>query len=78
MSTLELRQVINEYLAHIEDASLLNAIKTMIESRVSDGIYILSDNQIKRVEEGREQLRQGTTISNESLKLEIDQWLSTK
>jgi hypothetical protein len=78
MSTLELRQVINEYLAHIEDASFLNAIKTMIESRVSDGTYMLSDNQIKRVEEGREQLRQGTTISNESLKLEIDQWLSTK
>jgi hypothetical protein len=76
MSTLELRQVINEYLAHIEDASLLNAIKTMIESRVSDGTYMLSDNQIKRVEEGREQLKQGITISNESLKLEISQWLN--
>ena len=77
MSTLELRQVITEYLAHIEDASFLNAIKTMIESRVSDGTYTLSEDQIKRVEEGREQLRQGTTISNESLKLEIDQWLGT-
>ncbi len=78
MSTLELRQVITEYLAHIEDVSLLNAIKTMIESKVSDGTYMLSDNQIKRVEEGREQLRQGTTISNESLKLEIDQWLGIR
>jgi len=78
MSTLELRQVINEYLTHIEDASFLNAIKTMIETRVSEGNYILSDDQMKRVEEGREQLKQGKTISNESLKLEIDQWLSTK
>ncbi len=78
MSTLELRQVITEYLAHIEDAALLKAIKTMIESRVSDGTYMLSEDQIKRVEEGREQLEQGTTISNESLKLEIDQWLGTK
>ena len=77
MSTLELRQVITEYLAHIEDAALLKAIKTMIESRVSDGTYMLSEDQIKRVEEGREQLEQGTTISNESLKLEIDQWLGT-
>lgn len=77
MSTLELRQVITEYLTHIEDVSLLNAIKTMIESKVSEGIYILSDDQMKRVEEGREQLKQGTTITNESLKLEIDQWLST-
>lgn len=78
MSTLELKQVITEYLAHIEDDSFLNVIKTMIESRVSDGTYMLSDNQIKRVEEGREQLKQGATISNESLKIEIDQWLSTK
>ena len=78
MSTLELRQVITEYLAHIEDAALLKAIKTMIESRVSDGTYMLSEDQIKRVEEGREQLEQGSTISNESLKLEIDQWLGTK
>ena len=77
MSTLELRQVITEYLAHIEDAALLKAIKTMIESRVSDGTYMLSEDQIKRVEEGREQLEQGTTISNESLKLEIDLWLGT-
>ena len=78
MSTLELRQVITEYLTHIEDASFLNAIKTMIESKVSDGTYKLSDDQMKRVEEGREQLKQGITISNESLKLEIDQWLGTK
>ena len=78
MSTLELRQVITEYLAHIEDASLLNAIKTMIESNVTNGTYLLSDDQIKRVEEGRIQFKQGTIISNESLKLEIDQWLSTK
>ena len=78
MSTLELRQVITEYLAHIEDAALLKAIKTMIESRVSDGTYMLSEDQIKRVEEGREQLEQGTTISNESLKLEIDQMPCTE
>ncbi len=78
MSTVELRQVIIEYLTQIEDVSFLNAIKTMIETKTSEEIYQLSDDQVKRVEEGREQLKQGKTISNESLKLEIDQWLSTK
>lgn len=78
MSTIELRHVITEYLTHIDDASFLNAIKTIIESKVSEGTYMLSDFQKKRIEEGREQVRKGQTISNESLKQEIDQWLSTK
>lgn len=78
MSTVELRQAIIEYLTQIEDVSFLNAIKTMIETKASEEIYQLSDDQVKRVEEGRAQLKQGKTISNESLKLEIDQWLSTK
>jgi len=78
MSTIELRHVITEYLTHIDDASFLNAIKTIIESKVSEGTYMLSDYQKKRIEEGREQIKKGQTISNDSLKLEIDQWLSTK
>ncbi|MCX6219465.1 MAG: hypothetical protein NTZ69_00565 [Bacteroidia bacterium] len=78
MSTIELRHVITEYLTHIDDASFLNAIKTIIESKVSEGTYMLSDFQKKRIEEGREQIQKGQTISNESLKHEIDQWLSTK
>lgn len=76
MSTLELRQTITEYLTRIEDIAFLNAIKTMIELKVADETYILSDDQMSRVEEGREQFRQGQTISNESLKAEIDQWLN--
>ena len=78
MSAIELRHVITEYLTHIDDASFLNAIKTIIESKVSEGTYKLSDFQMKRIEDGREQVRKGQTISDESLKREIDQWLSTK
>lgn len=78
MSTVELRHVITEYLSHIDDASFLNAIKTIIESKVTEGTYNLSDLQKKRIEEGRDQVKKGQTISNESLKREIDQWLSTK
>jgi len=78
MSTVELRHVISEYLSHIDDASFLNAIKTIIESKVSEGTYKLSDYQKKRIEEGREQVKNGATISNEKLKLDINKWLSTK
>ncbi len=78
MSTIELRHAISEYVKYIDDASFLNAIKTIIESKVSEGTYKLSDFQKKRIEEGRKQLSNGQTISNDSVKQEIDQWLSTK
>ena len=78
MSAIELRHIINEYLTHIDDASFLNAIKTILESKVSEGPYRLSDYEKKRVEEGKEQLKKGEAISNESLNSEVDQWLSTK
>jgi hypothetical protein len=78
MSTLELRHIITQYLSLIDDASFLGALKTIVESKVSEGTYELSDYQKKRLEHGRAQLRSGKTISNESLKQEMNQWLSSK
>ena len=78
MSTVELRVVINEYLSRIDDASFLNAIKTIIESKFNEGTYKLSDEQKKRIEKGRDQLSEGRTVSDELVQKEIDQWLNTK
>ena len=71
-----MRNIINEYLSLIDDTSFLNALKTIVESKVSEGTYKLSDYQKKRIEAGRAQLQSGKTISNESLKQELTQCLS--
>jgi hypothetical protein len=78
MSTIELRHIINEHLSHIDDVSFLNALKTIIESKVSKDIYILSDYQKVRIDAAREQLKNGQTISHEDLQKEINQWLDSK
>ena len=78
MSTIELRQFITEKLSLIDDISFLKAIKIIVESKVSEKVYKLSDFQKKRIESGREQLRKGQTISNDVLQKEIGQWLNTK
>ena len=78
MSTIELRHTIIEKLSQIEDDSFLKAIKTIVESKVNEGVYKLSDFQKKRVESGREQLKKGMSISDDKLQKEIDQWLNTK
>lgn len=78
MSTVELRHIITEKLSQIEDESFLNAIKTIIESKISGGVYELSDYQKKRVSIAREELQTYQTISHEDLQKEVDQWLNEK
>jgi hypothetical protein len=78
MGTVELRHITTEQLSRIDDASFLNAIKTIIESKVSEGEYVLSDFQRERVDLARNELKQEKTISQNDLQKEIDQWLNTK
>jgi hypothetical protein len=78
MSTTELRHKITEQLSHIDDVSFLNAIKTIIESKVSDRIFKLSDYQKNRVDSARQQLKNKQTIAHDDLQKEINQWLSSK
>jgi hypothetical protein len=78
MSTIELRHIINEHLSHIDDVSFLNALKTIIESKVSKDIYILSDYQKERIKTARQQLKNGQTISHDDLQKEINLWLDSK
>ncbi|OFY49511.1 MAG: hypothetical protein A2W85_06650 [Bacteroidetes bacterium GWF2_41_31] len=78
MGTIELRHIITERLSHIHDVSFLNAIKTIIESKVSEDTYQLSDYQKIRIDSARQQLKNRQTISHDVLQKEIDQWLSSK
>jgi len=78
MSTIELRHHIIEKISLIDDDSFLKAIKTIVESKVNEGVYKLSDFQKKRIDSGREQLRKGESISDDVLQKEIDQWLNVK
>ena len=78
MSTIELKHNIIEKLSLIDDDSFLKAIKTIIDTKVNEGVYKLSDFQKKRVNSGREHLKKGQSISNDVLQKEVDQWLNTK
>ncbi len=73
MSTIELRQIISERLLQISDESFLNALKTIVESKISSGIYQLSEYEKERIFLAREDLKNGQTISHENLQIEIDQ-----
>ena len=78
MSTMELRELIMNQLAHINDISFLKAIKTIVDSKAEEEVYKLSDFQKERIHMGREQLSKGQTILHDELQKEIDQWLKSK
>ncbi len=78
MSTIELRHIITEQLSHIDDVNFLNAIRTIIESKISESEYKLNDYQRKRIDMARQQLMNKQTISHEDLQNEINQWLNSK
>jgi hypothetical protein len=78
MSTIELRHIISQQLAQIEDAIFLNNLKTIIERKLSEGTYKLSDFQKSRVQSARLQRNTNKTLSNEILETEIEEWLKSK
>ncbi len=78
MSTIELREMIINQLAHINDTSFLKAIKTLVDSKAEAEVYKLSDYQKERIHLSREQLIKGQTISHNEIQKEIDEWLESK
>ncbi len=78
MSTLELRKKIIETIFLIEDKSFLEALKTIVDTKLASATYELSDFQRDRIRKGREQLMNGNTISNDTVQKKVDKWLSTK
>ncbi len=78
MNTVELRNMISQRISLIDDEPFLVAIKTILDAKVSSSIYKLSNFQKERIALGREQLKNGSVISNEDLQAELDLWLSTK
>jgi len=78
MSTIELRNIITERLSQVEDEVFLNAIKTIIETKIFDNTYDLSNYQKERIKIARLQLKNGKTISHQNIKKEVEQWLNSK
>jgi hypothetical protein len=78
MSNNGLRDDIIKKLAQIEDSNFLNALKLLIDSKVNDGVFILSQLQKERVKHGRVMIKEGETFSHEEVQREMDKWLGTK
>jgi hypothetical protein len=78
MSTVELKNILLNQIAAINDERFLTAIKTFIEEKSESKIYITTSEQKRRIKEGREQIANGKSFSNKQVEIEIDEWLKEK
>nr|MBC7613123.1 hypothetical protein [Pseudopedobacter sp.] len=78
MGALEIKQEIINQLDYIEDISFLKAIKSLVESKAKDGVYMLSDEQKERIYQARLQFLNNETINNQIVEEEIELWLKSK
>ena len=72
MNTLELKNILIEEINQIEDKSFLNALRTIIESKIKkENLYEEYNSEILMAEED---IEKGYTVSHDDVKGKIDEW----
>lgn len=79
MDISELKNKISHYLADIEDERFLKSLYAMmrayIEEQEEDFADRLSPAQIKSIEKGLEQIKEGKTVPHEEVQKRYSKWL---
>jgi hypothetical protein len=76
MATLELKKYLVSKINLIEDDSVLDKIKAIVDKQES--VYVLSDYHLKRLEESRKQFAEGDFYTQEEMDLKVEKWLNEK
>jgi len=78
MTTFELKSILYQKIAEINDKSFLAAINTIIESKSLSPIYKTNSIQQQKVEEGRVQINTGKSFTDIEVENELNKWLKEK
>lgn len=75
MSTLELKNILIKKISEINDNSFLEAIMTIIDSKLDSKIYHLTTEQKDAIIESKRQVAEGEVFSNDQINQEFQEWL---
>ena len=76
MSTQEIKKLIHESIENIDDKSFLDAINSLLQRKCQNVSQpVLSDYQLKRIKESKEQIQQGRSFSNAEADKLVEEWL---
>jgi hypothetical protein len=76
MTVLALQNRVKKNISLIEDEVILGQINDLIDQ--NSKVYVLSDFQLKLVEEAREDYKTGNFITQEDLKKKVEAWKERK
>jgi predicted transcriptional regulator len=76
MTTIALKKYLVSKINLLEDSSVLDKIKELIDE--TSKVYVLSEYQIQRVEESRRQIEAGNFLTQEEMDKKVEEWLNEK
>jgi len=77
MTSIDLKAKLIEIINQIEDVELLEAIKTILDTK-SENLYTLSDEQKESIEVSRQQIKNGNFLKNDEVFTELKEWIKKK
>ena len=75
MSTVELKDILIKRITEINDSSFLEAIMTILETKIDSRIYPLTSKQKNAIIESKKQVVAGEVFSNDQINQEFNEWL---
>jgi hypothetical protein len=78
MTAIELKKILIHRIEEIEDESILNAIKTILDSKTQTQVIKLTREQRQEIAESKNQIEKGLFIEQDELDNEFAKWLNVK
>lgn len=78
MTTIELKKLLIDRIKKTEDASHLEAIKTMLDTKIVHGTIVLSEEQKAELKAVRKEVEEGKFYTEEEVDEKINAWLRAK
>jgi hypothetical protein len=78
MTAIELKRLLVHRIAEIDDELFLDAIKTILDSKIKTRTLTLTSLQKKEIFESKKEVDKGLFLEQVDLDNEFEKWLSTK
>ena len=76
MTVATLQKRVKENISFVEDVAVLEKINQLIDA--TSKVYVLSEYQIKRLQESREQIERGEFLTQEEMDKKVEEWLKER
>jgi hypothetical protein len=78
MTTFELKKLLISRIKEINDTSFLNEIKSLLESKSSEKMLVLTSEQKDEINESKKEIKKGHFIDQSELDKAVEKWANEK